>query len=373
MMNLREIKAMLKRDFDIKYISDLEKVELIENTSESCTFGIVKIELQVSYKRYVLGTFRVADMCGKMHKKGVREYKRYFDKIANWFVDGQEVNVDIFLNEEYQYTQKVKEVEFMTFHVEQSQEEETQENVPCGTIKEETKGEENDMKKMTKIVNYINNNGYELKQLDEGWYSTCEDDNSVFLEFHIQKLNLEVIIEKIDYNYKVKIFHNKNNDVYEFGGFICRTQNEILKGLNEIIDEEEQSQKEVVPCEQPQQKIMSHDEYVKYTKPYSKYISDMMVYYKEQYQKDIMDKYEFFKNLMSIMFESEHAIFSNTYEEKKDYFKGYLENLKNEYQSFMINNDNQDYNNHKKAYDYNAKIMGCKGLLNEIMGCCRGF
>ena len=105
------------------------------------------------------------------------------------------------------------------------------------------------MCKFTKIVNYINENGYELKELNYGWYSTHENDDSVYLEFYIQKLNLEVIIEKVNHNSKVSIFRNKNGKTYEVGGIVCRTQNDILKGLKEIIEHEEQLQNEVVPYE----------------------------------------------------------------------------------------------------------------------------
>lgn len=111
MMNLREIKAMLKSEFDIKRVNELSQVELVKNSSEVYPLGIVKIELRVSHKTFVLGTFNIMNFKGEAIKKEVRAYLRYFDKISTWFVEQHEVEVKEFDNEEYVGTREVKRVD----------------------------------------------------------------------------------------------------------------------------------------------------------------------------------------------------------------------------------------------------------------------
>ena len=134
MMNLREIKAMLKSEFGIKYLYELSQVDLIQN-NEDLVLGIVKVELQVSHKRYVLGTFNVWNAHQEISKRQVKKYMAYFDKIETWFADKQEVDVRVFNDEQYQHTRKVKRIEI----------------VPCGTI-EETQEEQQNEQKETKEV-----------------------------------------------------------------------------------------------------------------------------------------------------------------------------------------------------------------------------
>lgn len=124
----------------------------------------------------------------------------------------------------------------------QEQEQSTQEQI-CGVVSCEQPTQEQGMvtmanNKMTKIVNYINENGYELKQLECGEYSTHENDNSVYLEFHIKKLNMEIIIEQVDSKIKCGIFQIRNGQAYEIGGGKdYRTQKDILKELDTVIRE----------------------------------------------------------------------------------------------------------------------------------------
>lgn len=148
---------------------------------------------------------------------------------------------------------------------------------------------------------------------------------------------------------------------------------ERSKLLNPTNDMEKENE-EVAPSEeQPQPKNISHGEYVKLSKPFSNYIQNIMIFDKQQYKKDIVGKYELLKNLMIAIFESESAILPNTYEGKKDYFQRYSKNIKEDYQKFMINNDSNDKNNLKKAYNYNVELIACDGLVNELMGYNRGF
>lgn len=141
MMNLREIKAMLKSEFGIKYLYELSQVDLIQN-NEDLVLGIVKVELQVSHKRYVLGTFNVWNAHKEVSKRQVKKYMAYFDKIETWFADKQEVDVRVFNDEQYQYTRKVKRIEVVPYEtIEETQEEQQNEQsqkevVPCETQEE---------------------------------------------------------------------------------------------------------------------------------------------------------------------------------------------------------------------------------------------
>ena len=124
----------------------------------------------------------------------------------------------------------------------QEQEQSTQDQT-CGVVSCEQPTQEQGMvkmanNKMTKIVNYINENGYELKQFECGEYSTHENDNSVYLEFHIKDLNMEIIIEQVDTKIKCGIFQIRNGQAYEIGGGKdYRTQKDILKELDTVIRE----------------------------------------------------------------------------------------------------------------------------------------
>lgn len=113
MMNLTELKKMLQKDFNVKYLSDLEQIELVQN-NEDLHIGIVKVELKVAYKYYTIGTFGVLNKNAKVDGRKIKASMTYLNKIATWFADVQEVDVKIFIDDEYQTTKKVKQVELLT-------------------------------------------------------------------------------------------------------------------------------------------------------------------------------------------------------------------------------------------------------------------
>ena len=274
------------------------------------------------------------------------------------------------------------------------------------------------MAKVTKIVNYINENGYELKELDYGWYSTHENDDSVYLEFYIQKLNLEVIIEKVSYNYKVGIFRNKNGKTYEVGGIVCRTQNDIIKVLKEIIGQEEQLQNEIVPCgtiEESQETSYNHgkdsmdencmnnkssmlmainnkdsqesicdfvpcgkdsvdtqsvsrSEYCEKLKPFTNYVQDMARHHRHDYNELIKTEYNTTKKALELFTVGEFAFIPNTLDGKKEYLKGMLDTTKKDIKNLVLNNDEGDYEALELFYRLHAQLESTKGLLNELCG-----
>lgn len=163
MMNLTELKKMLQKDFNVKYLSDLEQIELIQN-NEDLHIGVVKVELKVAYKYYTIGTFGVLNKNAKVDGRKIKASMTYLNKIATWLVEKQEVDVRIFIDDDYQTTKKVKQVELLTTQ------EPTQaiEKVACEvepTIKEETQEqptfkEKREYKKthMELIYNIVTNN-----------------------------------------------------------------------------------------------------------------------------------------------------------------------------------------------------------------------
>ncbi len=152
-----------------------------------------------------------------------------------------------FFNDCVFYDDTIMELLNPTQEQEQEQEQPTQEqstqDQTCGVVSCEQPTQEQGAvtmanNKMTKIVNYINENGYELKQFECGEYSTHENDNSVYLEFHIEDLNMEIIIEQVDSKIKCGIFQIRNGQAYEIGGGKdYRTQKDILKELDTVIRE----------------------------------------------------------------------------------------------------------------------------------------
>ena len=184
MMNLTELKKMLQKDFNVKYLSDLEQIELVQN-NEDLHIGIVKVELKVAYKYYTIGTFGVLNKNAKVDGRKIKASMTYLNKIATWFADVQEVDVKIFIDDEYQTTKKVKQVELLTIQ------EPTQaiEKVACEvepTIKEETQ-EPTKKAQTKKVMEVIKNQLSNIKEVttkNEHYYKIHLDNNYMITAFY---------------------------------------------------------------------------------------------------------------------------------------------------------------------------------------------
>ena len=364
MMNLREIKAMLKSEFGIKHLYELSQVDLIQN-NEDLHQGIVKVELQVSYKRYVLGTFGIWDANLKVSKRKVKKYMAYFDKIETWLVDKQEVDVRAFHDQNYQYTREVKQVELL--------------NVPCGTI-EETQEEQQNEQKETKEVkemellktigNLINEmhierttNGltpkwHELKALKEELNNKARsiiDDNYKDI---LKEETQEETQEETPYNYgKDSVDENCMNN-----------QSSMLMAINN--KDSQESICDFVPCgkDSVDTQSVSRSEYCEKLKPFTNYVQDMARHHRHDYNELIKTEYNTTKKALELFTVGELAFIPNTLDGKKEYLKGMLDTTKKDIKNLVLNNDEGDYEALELFYRLHAQLESTKGLLNELCG-----
>lgn len=386
MMNLREIKAMLKSEFGIKYLYELSQVDLIQN-NEDLVLGIVKVELQVSHKRYVLGTFNVWNAQQEVSKRQVKKYMAYFDKIETWFADKQEVDVRVFNDEQYQYTRKVKRIEVVPCEtIEETQEEQQNEQlqnevVPCGTIETQEEQEEetitflNNEGHVTSAVIVSKDNPYLREQCNHDLIQTTDGK---YWELWTTYNGYLVAIDTDEYDQtETQVeFDFDNNCEYcgtihnvEFRqttllgkyAFVCE---HCLENLNTETQETSYNYgKDSVDAQS-----VSRSEYCEKLKPFTNYVEDMARYHRHDYNELIKTEYNTTKKALELFTVGEFAFIPNTLDGKKEYLKGMLDTTKKDIKNLVLNNDEGDYEALELFYRLHAQLESTKGLLNELCG-----
>ena len=92
MMKLTEMKKMIKKDFNEKYIYNLERCEIIIRHE---TYGIINTYLQIGTKEYCINTTLVLDENCKTDVKKVEEAGKYVKKVVKSFVKVEEIDVKV--------------------------------------------------------------------------------------------------------------------------------------------------------------------------------------------------------------------------------------------------------------------------------------
>ena len=90
MMKLTEMKKMIKKDFNEKYIYNLERCTI---TIRHETYGIINTYLQIGTKEYCINT--TLDENCKTDVKKVEEVGKYVKKVVKSFVKVEEIDVKV--------------------------------------------------------------------------------------------------------------------------------------------------------------------------------------------------------------------------------------------------------------------------------------
>ena len=92
MMKLTEMKKMIKKDFNEKYIYNLERCTI---TIRHETYGIINTYLQIGTKEYCINTTSTLDENCKTDVKKVEEVGKYVKKVVKSFVKVEEIDVKV--------------------------------------------------------------------------------------------------------------------------------------------------------------------------------------------------------------------------------------------------------------------------------------
>ena len=92
MMKLTEMKKMIKKDFNEKYIYNLERCTI---TIRHETYGIINTYLQIGTKEYCINTTLTLDENCKTGVKKVEEAGKYVKKVVKSFVKVEEIDVKV--------------------------------------------------------------------------------------------------------------------------------------------------------------------------------------------------------------------------------------------------------------------------------------
>ena len=92
MMKLTEMKKMIKKDFNEKYIYNLERCTI---TIRHETYGIINTYLQIGTKEYCINTTLTLDKNCKTDVKKVEEVGKYVKKVVKSFVKVEEIDVKV--------------------------------------------------------------------------------------------------------------------------------------------------------------------------------------------------------------------------------------------------------------------------------------
>lgn len=92
MMKLTEMKSMIKKDFNERYIYNLERCE-IEVITE--TYGIINVYMNIGTKRYCIATESIIDMNCRIDNNKVDKVNKYVDKVRKSFEKVEEIDVKV--------------------------------------------------------------------------------------------------------------------------------------------------------------------------------------------------------------------------------------------------------------------------------------
>ena len=92
MIKLTEMKKMIKKDFNEKYIYNLERCTIM---SKRTTYGIIDTYLQIGTKEYCIDTTLILDENCRIDEKQVEKVRKYVQKVTKSFVKVEEIDVKV--------------------------------------------------------------------------------------------------------------------------------------------------------------------------------------------------------------------------------------------------------------------------------------
>ena len=92
MMKLTEMKKMIKKDFNEKYIYNLERCEI---TVIKESFGIITVWLHIGTKEYCIATERYFDNNLQVDQKQLDKVEKYVEKVRKSMEKVEEIDVKI--------------------------------------------------------------------------------------------------------------------------------------------------------------------------------------------------------------------------------------------------------------------------------------